>query len=164
MSEAFDMDKFMKMLEERGRLKEYIRFMGKIRHGILCMDSALFVSGFLAEKPSLMHVALVRGARLPNISRKLPIKYHFFVGKHFHYGVHQYKLDVFSSLPYFGVEKSIVDLVRLRNRVGVNVVERRFGEYMTWSKRDVEKLLACAKEHRILSVVMEMMYNREKTL
>ena len=127
---AFDMEKVRLMMAQVNRVKEYLEIVPHIPDGVICMESALYVQGFAAKKPEVMQFALPRGARKPRFSEWIPIRYFEFVDKYHQYDREQIFIDHFRMLPVYGIEKAIVDMVRLRSKLEDNEAQWAVWDYV----------------------------------
>jgi predicted transcriptional regulator of viral defense system len=100
---------------------------------VICLLSALAFHGIGTQLPADVWIAIERGARTPSC-RAFPLRVVRFGGAAFTEGVETRRLEG-ESVRVYGVAKTIADLFKHRNRIGLDVAiealregwrERRF--------------------------------------
>ncbi|MGN6088938.1 MAG: type IV toxin-antitoxin system AbiEi family antitoxin domain-containing protein [Actinomycetales bacterium] len=95
----------------------------------LCLLSALAFHGLTDEIPARIEVALPRGRRLPSIPA--PIAWHTFDPRTFEVGRELHTLGDEEQIGIFSPERTLVDVFRLRHRVGSDLA---YGALREWAR------------------------------
>lgn len=87
---------------------------------VICMDSAIYYQGGIAEEPEYLSVATERTDR-SLLKMNFPIKRHYFSSNFFDIGI--YKKDTeFGSYSIYDVERSICDMLRFQQKIEVELM------------------------------------------
>ncbi len=122
-----------------------------IPHGVICLLSALNFHGLLAEPPDLVWVAVDRKARRPTIEG-LPLRVVRFSDVSLKTGVERHTIEGV-SVPVTNPVKTVVDGIRYRGKIGVDVALDALRGCLKKRKCPVEELLKYAKVCRVESVI-----------
>lgn len=120
-------------------------------HAVICLVSALSWHEITTQIPHAVSVAVPRDARLPSLDYP-PILAHRFSAASFKAGIERHDVD---GVPVriYGVEKSIADCFKFRNRLGMDVVLEALQLYRQRKTYDPGKLLKYAKVCRVENVM-----------
>lgn len=128
----------------------------RVPAGMICLNSAASFWDLTDEMPSSVHVAVARGRHRPRIAYP-PTRVHVFAAETFTLGrVHQ-KVDSSESIAVSSMERTVVDLLRLRTRVGRDVALSALRAYLRRQDAKPGDLLALARQLRIGSVMSEVL-------
>ena len=97
--------------------------------GTICLNSALSFWDLTDEVPAEVHLAVPRGAHRPRISYP-PVRVHVFAASTFELGRERVRLDTGEKINIYSQERSVVDAVRLRGRVGTSVAYEALRRYL----------------------------------
>lgn len=97
--------------------------------GAICLNSALSFWDLTDEIPAEVHLAVPRGAHRPIIDYP-PVCIHVFASDTFHLGRERVRLDSGEEIYIYSPERSVVDAVRMRNRVGADVAYEALRRYL----------------------------------
>ena len=124
--------------------------------GVICMGTALSHYELTTWNPADVHVAIRHGRKivLPDYP---PVQLFSFSGKFFDTGRTTVTLDSGQSVMMYDMEKTICDLVRYRNRIGIDIMKEALTEYTRRKEKDLNLLYAYARSLDINSVLEKYM-------
>ena len=123
----------------------------RVPDGVVCLISALAVHELTTEVPHAVDIAVARGAERPRIDYP-PVNVFWFSGKAFSEGIKTMAMGG-HSVRVYGPEKSVADIFKYRNKLGLEVALEAL---RTWRGRrgaDIERLLAFARICRVERVM-----------
>jgi len=128
----------------------------RVPDGMICLNSAASFWDLTDELPDSVHVAVARGRHRPRIAYP-STRVHVFAADTFALGrVHQ-PADGTESIAISSRERTVVDLLRLRARVGRDVALSALRAYLRGGDAKPGELLALARKLRIGSVMSEVL-------
>lgn len=128
----------------------------RVPAGMICLNSAASFWDLTDEMPGSVHVAVARGRHRPRIAYP-STRVHVFAADTFGIGrVHQ-PVDRTESIVVSSRERTVVDLLRLRARVGRDVALTALRAYLRRGDAKPGELLALARQLRIGSVMSEVL-------
>lgn len=105
---------------------------------VICMDSAIYYQGGLAEEPHCLSVATERTDR-SSLKMNFPIRRHYFSDSNFEIGIEK-KNTEFGRYNIYDIERSICDLVRLGKEIEVEIID-----YVRSNRQQYERILKYAE-------------------
>jgi len=99
--------------------------------GVICLLSALDVHGIGTQLPGSVWIAVERGTHVPRIP-ELPLEVMRFSGAAFSLGIETHQVEG-HDLRVYSVAKTLADLFRCRNKVGLDVAVEALRE--AWQGR-----------------------------
>jgi predicted transcriptional regulator of viral defense system len=128
----------------------------RVPDGMICLSSAASFWDLTDELPDSVHVAVARGRHRPRIVYP-STRVHVFAADTFALGrVHQ-PADGTELIAISSRERTVVDLLRLRARVGRDVALSALRAYLRRGDAKPGELLALARQLRIGSVMSEVL-------
>ena len=115
--------------------------------GSICLNSALSFWDLTDEVPAEVHLAVPRGAHRPRISYP-PVRVHVFAADTFELGREQVRLESGEDISIYSQERSVVDAVRMRGRVGADVAYEALRRYLRRPGASPGDLLRLARRLR----------------
>lgn len=115
--------------------------------GTICLNSALSFWDLTDEIPAEVHLAVPRGSRPPSIVYP-PTQVHLFAADTFDLGRERTLLDSGEEIYISSPERSVVDAVRLRSRVGADVAYEALRRYLRRPGASSGDLLRLARRLR----------------
>lgn len=134
---------------------DFIPAAKKVPQGVICLISALAFHGITTQIPHFVYLAIPRSAYKPTISYP-PMRYFWFSEKLLTTGVEKHHMAGF-TFKIFDVEKTLVDCVKFRNKIGMDVVIEALKMYWRRGKPNINKLMAYAKLFRVEHVLRPIM-------
>lgn len=122
--------------------------------GVLSHNTALFYHGMIEQMPENPSITLGIGYNSKNFN-KSGVKVYTVKKEVLYLGLINTE-DVFGN-PYhvYNLERTIVDLVRSRNYVGMDLVGKMLRKYLEREDKDLEKLYEYAKVFRVEKIIKE---------
>ena len=122
---------------------ELIDIQKAIPGAVFCLGTALSVHGIGTWEPPEVQLAIRRDSRitLPDFP---PIKLFSFSGARYELGVIE-KATETGIIRVYDREKTICDVVRFRNSLGIDIAMEALREYLKSQGRDIPRLLEYAK-------------------
>ncbi|NGX37355.1 MAG: hypothetical protein K1000chlam2_00509 [Chlamydiae bacterium] len=136
-------------------LPDFIPVAKKIPRGVICLISALAFHEITTQIPHFVYVALPSGAHKPVISYP-PMRFFWYTKKLLTAGIEEHTIDG-CTFKIFDIEKTLVDCVKFRNKIGMDVVLEALRMYWRSGKTDLDKLFEYAKLFRVEKVLKPIM-------
>ncbi len=124
--------------------------------GMICLNSAASFWDLSDEMPDAVHVAVARGRHRPNIAYP-STRVHVFAAGTFALGRVQQTLESAETIAISSRERTVVDLLRLRSRVGRDLALSALRRYLQHRDAKPGELLALARQLRVGTVMAEAM-------
>ena len=134
---------------------DFVCVAKKIPRGVICLISALAFHEITTQIPHFVHVALPRSAHKPLISYP-PMRYFWFTERLLTTGVEEHTVNG-CTIRIFDAEKTLIDCVKFRNKVGLDIVLEALRMYWQSEKADLEKLFEYAKLFRVKKILKPIM-------
>ncbi len=139
-------------------LNEHISFLEaslQAPKGVICLLSALQYHELTTQLPHEVWMALPRNARSPKF-RGVPVRIHHFSEPAFSEGIEKKETEG-GSFYVYNLAKTIVDLFRLRNKVGLDVALEALSEGLKSGKAKRSDIHAYARKLRMYNVMRPYM-------
>lgn len=136
-------------------LPDFIPVSKKIPNGVICLISALAFHEITTQIPHFVYVALPSVAHRPAISYP-PMRYFWYTKKLLKTGVEEHRMDG-CTIKIFDIEKTLVDCVKFRNKIGMDVVLEALRMYWQSRKTNLDKLFEYAKLFRVEKILKPIM-------
>ena len=122
-----------------------------IPDGVICLGTALSYYDLTTWDPPEIHVAIPHGRKVKQPEYP-PVKLYYFTGIFYSTGIIE-TTESDQHIRIYDLEKCICDLVRFRNRIGIDILKEALGEYLKRRDKDLNKLNSYAKTLKISSVL-----------
>lgn len=127
-----------------------------VPRGVICLFSALGFHGIGTQLPAEVWVAIDRRARAPALEYP-PLRVVRFSGPAFTDGVETHRIEG-DAVRVYGVAKTLADLFKYRNKVGVEVALEALRE--AWRTRrftmaEIERFARVCRVERVMSPYLE---------
>ena len=138
---------------------ERVEIARRIPNGVFCLYSACFLHQLSDFVPSEQHLAIPKKSRyvLPDYP---PVKLYYWETTAFQLGIGDFPLGE-SSIRVYDPEKTVCDMLRLREKAGLDVVKEVVKSYLQGPARDLAKLHDYARQlqiektlHQYLSILL----------
>jgi predicted transcriptional regulator of viral defense system len=123
----------------------------KVPQAVFCLLTALAFHRLTTQIPHAVEVALPRTARVPRLDHP-PIKVFRFSSESLNVGIETHTLDGVSIRVYCR-EKTLADVFKYRNKVGLDVALEALRAYRSQPKRDFQAVLKYARICRVENVI-----------
>lgn len=121
-------------------------------NSVICLVSACEYYGLTTFNPSEITVALPRNTHCFRIYYP-PMKVYFFTMKYYETGISTINSKN-GTFKIYSIEKTLVDLFRYRKKVGDDIVLESLKNYLMQNKRNINKLLECAKQFGVQNKIL----------
>lgn len=118
---------------------------------VICLISALSYHGMTTQIPHEVSVAVPREARMPSLDYP-PVHAYKFSAEAFESGIKKHQIDGVTVLIY-GVEKTLADCFKYRNKLGMDVVLEALKLYRSQKKFNINKLLKYSRVCRVEKIM-----------
>lgn len=136
-------------------LPDFIPVAKKIPNGVICLISALAFHEITTQIPHFVYVALPSQTHKPAITYP-PMRYFWYTEKLLKTGVQEHSIDG-CTFKIFDVEKTLIDCVKFRNKIGMDVVLEALKMYWHSRKTNLDKLFEYAKLFRVEKILKPIM-------
>lgn len=123
----------------------------KIPHAVFCLVTALAFHRLTTQVPHAVEVALPRTARMPRLDYP-PLKVYRFSPEAFRAGIEIHDEDG-ASIRIYSREKTLADIFKYRNKVGLDVALEALRTYRSQPKPDFQSVLKYARICRVGNVI-----------
>ena len=123
----------------------------KVSQAVFCLLTALAFHRLTTQVPHAVEVALSRTARVPCLDHP-PIKVFRFSRESLNAGIETHTLDGVSIRVYCR-EKTLADVFKYRNKVGLDVALEALRAYRSQPKQDFQAVLKYARICRVENVI-----------
>ena len=114
---------------------------------VFCLGTALSIHGIGTWEPPEVQLAVLRDRRI-TLPEFPPIRLFSFSAARFELGVEEHKTGAGTILVY-DREKTICDILRFRNAIGIDIAMEALREYLKGKSRNVQKLFDYARRLRM---------------
>ena len=125
-----------------------------IPEGIICLGTALSHYELTTWDPPEIHIAIRREQRI-KLPEYPPVKLFYFSGEFYKTGITTTELESGETVQIYDREKTICDVIRFRNKIGIDIIKEALGEYIKSRNKNLNKLNAYAKDLKISSVLRQ---------
>lgn len=132
---------------EPGEYFDLVQVSLRIPKGVICLISALSFHGLTTQIPHQVYVALPIDAEKPRLEYP-PIRLFWLSPKTYSAGIENHDLDGI-AVKMYGIEKTIADCFKFRNKVGMDVALDALRNYQNRKDFNIERLLFFAKLNRV---------------
>jgi predicted transcriptional regulator of viral defense system len=134
---------------------DFIPVVKKIPKGIICLISALSFHKMTSVIPHFVYVAIPSDSH-KNAIFYPPIRYFWYNEKLLTTGVEMHTIDG-CEVKIFDVEKTLIDCVKFRNKIGMDVLLEALKMYWQGRKTNLDKLFKYAKLFRVETILKPIM-------
>jgi predicted transcriptional regulator of viral defense system len=123
----------------------------RIPTGVVCLISALDFHGITSQIPHLIHIAIARTTSPLKIDNP-PIRFYRFSDKSFAAGIETHMIDQI-PVRIYGMEKTIADCFKYRNKVGLEVAIEALKVYKSKKPININEIMRYAAICRVEKVI-----------
>jgi len=136
---------------EFGSNTDLVQVAIKIPKGVVCLISALSFHNLTTQIPHQVYIALPIYAEKPRLEYP-PLRIFWLSQKAYSTGIEDYELDGI-PVKIYGIEKTIADCFKFRNKIGLDVALEALREYRKIEGFNIETLLHYARIDRVARVI-----------
>jgi predicted transcriptional regulator of viral defense system len=130
--------------DEFSNREELVKISKIVPKGVVCLLSALDYYDVTTQNPWEYYIAIYRRDHKPVLPDYPPIRIFYFSRQQFEAGLEEVKINN-NIIQIYNLEKTLCDCLRLRNKIGMDVVKEALKEYVTRQDRNISKLLEYAE-------------------
>lgn len=123
----------------------------RVPNGVVCLLSALAFHELTTHIPSFVDLAILRGSEKPKIEYP-PVQVYWFSQTPFENGIETHETDGV-NLRVYSPEKTLADIFKYRNKVGLDLAVEALQTWRTRPKPDFGLLMKYAKICRVDAVM-----------
>jgi len=139
--------------DQKSRPVDEIADVAKIvPKGVICLMSALAYYELTTYIPWEYQVAIHRESKQPKLPDYPPIKVIYFSDIPFNLGISEEYIEG-THVRIYDREKTICDLVKYREKVGIDLMKEGLRNYLRSPEKNITKLVAYAEQLRIKNVL-----------
>ncbi len=143
----------------KGEENDFFSAEAYVPSGVICLMSAARYYGLTSFIPDTVDVAIERKKKVSTLPEWPEIKIYYFDSMRMDTGVREIR-EADNNFHIFDIEKTVVDIVYYRNKVGIEETTEILKNYIRRSERQIDKLYAYAKRLRcekILRTYLEVL-------
>jgi predicted transcriptional regulator of viral defense system len=126
-----------------------------VPNGIICLQSALSYYNISTVEPNSYILAVRQGVKI-KLPEYPPIELHYYSKVQFETGVKDIVIDG-HKVKIYDMEKTICDVVRYRNKIGIDVMRQALNEYLARKDKKISVLYSYAELLRVKNVLKKYM-------
>jgi len=119
---------------------------------IFSHDTALFLHG-ISDRTPFVHTVTAPSGCVPSPALKSVCKVYYIKSELFDLGRTSLKNSFGNMVEVYDLERTICDVIRSRNKLGTETFYSSLKNYITSSKKDLNKLSLYAKEMRVADIL-----------
>jgi len=136
-------------------LPDFVTIAKKIPDGVICLVSALAFHEMTTQIPHFIYLAVPQKSRKPSIEYP-PLRFFWYGEETLKTGVEEHLIDG-CKVKVFDREKTLADVVKYRNKLGMDIVLEALWMYWQCGSTDFNKLYSYAKLLRVERVLRPLM-------
>jgi predicted transcriptional regulator of viral defense system len=136
---------------ELGSNIDLVQVALRIPKGVICLISALSFHDLTTQIPHQVYVALPTDAEKPRLEFP-PLRIFWLSKKSYSAGIESHELDGI-SVKIYGIEKTIADCFKFRNKIGLDVTLEALRDYRKREDFNIETLVHYARIDRVERVI-----------
>lgn len=123
----------------------------RVRHGVVCLLSALRFHGLTTQNPAEVWFAIERKARLPKVD-DLPLRIVRFSGKAWTTGIEEHRVNR-TPIRVYSPAKTVADCFKYRRKIGTDIAVEALRDCWRSRKATADELWRYAKICRVTNVM-----------
>ncbi len=131
----------------RGDENDFLNAKAYVPNGVICLMSAARYYELTNFLPDSIDIAIDRSKKVNTLPEWPEIRIFFFTSIRMGTGVNEIK-DGANFFHIFDIEKTVVDIIYYRNKVGIEETAEVLKNYLKRGDRQIDKLYAYAKSLR----------------
>lgn len=135
-----------------GEESDYIYAYAYVPDGVICLLSAAVIYGLSTYRPDNIDVAVAQKRNVSTLPDWPPIKLWYFEDTRLETGVADMEICN-QKMKIFDIEKTVVDIVYYRNKLGIEETKEVLTNYLKRPDRDINKLCRYAGRLRCKEII-----------
>ena len=115
-----------------------------VPNGVICLLSAAVHYNLSTHRPDAIDIAIPRKARVSTLPEWPELKIYYFTDERFSVGVEIIEVGK-NKFRIYDVEKTVVDIVFYREKIGIEETKEVFSNYLHRKDRNLNKLIRYAE-------------------
>ena len=134
---------------------EWLDITRIVPYGVLCLFTACFHYELTTFVSSEYHIAIPKKSKivLPNYP---PIKLYYWDRMGFNLGIIETTIEQ-TKVKMYDLEKTVCDIMRFRNKVGIDIAKEVLKNYLKRPDRNIAKLNEYARKVNISSILTQFL-------
>lgn len=134
---------------------EWLDITRIVPYGVLCLFTACFHYELTTFVSSEYHIAIPKKSKivLPNYP---PIKLYYWDRMGFNLGIIETTIEQ-TKVKIYDLEKTVCDMMRFRNKVGIDIAKEVLKNYLKRPDRNIAKLNEYARKINISSILTQFL-------
>lgn len=133
---------------------ELVEVSQLVPKGVICLLSALSYYELTTYNPWEYQIAIHRGSKKPKLPDYPPIKVVYLADTQYNLGVSEVRVEG-TVIRIYDREKTICDIVRYREKIGIDLMKEGLRNYLHSPEKNITKLVAYANQLRIKTVLQK---------
>ena len=134
---------------------DFVLVAKRVPQGIICLISALSYYELTTQIPHFVYLALPRNTRSPQMGYP-PLRCFRYSTNSYEKGIETVLIDGF-PVKIYSPEKTLVDCLKFRSEIGMDVVLEALKEYWRKGRTNLDKLYKYAKVCRVEKILRPIM-------
>ena len=139
-------------LDYKGDENDFFSAEAYVPNGVICLMSAARYYGLTNFLPDAVDVAIERKKKVNTLPEWPEIRIFYFSQSRMDIGVKKI-YEGKNCFHIFDIEKTVVDIIYYRNKIGIEETSEVFKNYLTRRDRQIDRIYAYAKRLRCEEVV-----------
>lgn len=135
-----------------GEESDYIYVYAYVRDGVICLLSAAVLYGLSTYRPDCIDVAVTQKRNVSTLPDWPEIKLWYFENIRLETGMTEMEVCN-QKVKIYDIEKTVVDIVYYRNKIGIDETKEVLTNYLKRSDRDINKLCRYANKLRCKKII-----------
>lgn len=131
---------------------EFVEASKLVPKGVICLLSALSYYELTTYNPWEHYIAIPRDSKKPKLPDYPPIKIIYFSENQYKTGITETEIEGV-NVNIYDREKTICDIVRYRDRLGMDIAKEGLQNYLQSPHKNINKLMIYAEKLRIRTVL-----------
>ncbi|WP_145414961.1 type IV toxin-antitoxin system AbiEi family antitoxin domain-containing protein [Paenibacillus xylanexedens] len=133
---------------------EIVEVSKLVPKGVICLLSALSYYELTTYNPWEYQIAIHRGSKKPKLPDYPPIKVIYLADAQYNIGIDEVDIDG-STIKIYDREKTICDMVRYREKIGIDLMKEGLRNYLQSPSKNITRLVSYADKLRIRTVLQK---------
>lgn len=123
-----------------------------VPNGVICLLSAAIYYNLTTTRPNEINIAIERTHKISKLPDWPPINITYFSKKRFETGISTI-IDSNQKIHIYDLEKTVIDIVFYRNKIGIEETKEILKNYLTTPKRNLNQLYRYATQLNCKNII-----------
>jgi predicted transcriptional regulator of viral defense system len=146
-------------LEYEGEENDFYYVMAYTKMGVVCLLSAAVYYGLTNYRPDSIDVAIPKNKNITTLSECPILNLYYFDDYRYDFGISLVE-EGKNQFQIFDIEKTVIDIVYYRNKIGIDETKEILTNYLLRSDRNINQLIRYSKMlkcYDILNMYLEVL-------